>query len=112
MDTTILTTLLSKAKTALRISPSNTAFDDEIKDILNAGYEDLAKTAGIAMDGFATVSLNEDPVEVTFDPLLLRAVLTYTRMEFGEPSDYERLRASYWNQKAQLQSCTGYGLEA
>lgn len=109
MDSAILTTLLAKAKTALRISSSQTAFDDEIKDILNAGYEDLAKTAGIAMDGFATVDLNDD--SVNFDPLLLRAILTYTRMEFGEPSDYERLRASYWNQKAQLQSCTGYGLE-
>lgn len=103
MDSTTMTALLAKAKVALRISSSNTAFDDEIKDILSAAYSDLEKTAGINMDGFYADS--------AFDPLLLRAVLTYTRMQFGEPSDYDRLKESYWIQKAQLQSCTGYGLE-
>lgn len=103
MDTTVLTALLAKAKKALRISESNTDFDDEIKDILNAGYLDLSKTAGIKMDNFC--------VDGEFDPLLLRAILTYMRFQFGEPSDFERLEKSYWIQKAQLQSCTGYGLE-
>lgn len=104
MDSTTMTALLAKAKVALRISSSNTAFDDEIKDILSAAYSDLEKTAGINMDTFYVAS--------EFDPLLLRAVLTYTRMQFGEPSDYERLKESYRIQKAQLQSCSGYGLEA
>lgn len=104
MDNTILTALLPKAKTALRITAENTAFDAEITDILNAAYLDLSKTAGIDMTNFY--------VDGQFDALILRAVLTYTRLEFGEPSDYDRLRSSYWNQKAQLQSCTGYGLEA
>lgn len=103
MESTTLTALLAKAKVALRISAANTAFDDEIKDILNAGYRDLEATAGIDMDCLY------DGEE--FDALLLRALLTYTRLEFGDPSDYDRLRESYWNQKAQLQSCSGYGLE-
>ena len=102
MNSEILTALLPKAKTALRISESNTAFDSEISDILNAGYSDLEKTAGIFMEAFYR--------DGEFDPLLLRAILTYTRMQFGEPSEYERLEKSYWIQKAQLQSCSGYGL--
>lgn len=104
MDSAILTALLPKAKKALRISEANTAFDDEITDILAAGAMDLQKTAGINLD-----SLHYGGEY--FDPLLLRAILTYTRMQFGEPSDYDKLRESYWNQKAQLQSCSGYGLE-
>ena len=31
-------------------------------------------------------------------------------VELGTPSDYDRLKASYDEQKAQLISCTGYGL--
>ena len=106
MDSTILTALLPKAKTALRISTSNTAFDDEISDILNAACADLEQTGGITMDDFY------DSDNDTFDPLLLRAILTYARLQFGEPSDFERLERSYYVQKAQLTTCSGYGLEA
>lgn len=103
MDSTTMTALLAKAKVALRITVD--AFDEEIQDILRAAYADLEKTAGIEMDGFYDETTEE------FDALLLRAVLTYTRMQFGEPSDYDRLEKSYWIQKAQLMTCSGYGLE-
>ena len=102
MDSTILAALLPKAKTALRIAPSSTDFDSEITDILDAGYQDLAITAGIDMTKFY--------VSAAFDALLLRAILTYCRKEFGKPSDYDQLVASYHEQKAQLQNSSVYNL--
>ena len=46
----------------------------------------------------------------TTDPLLIQAIITYCRLNFGTPDDYEKLKASYDEQKAQLQTATGYGL--
>jgi hypothetical protein len=40
--------------------------------------------------------------------LVKRAVITYCKMHFGEPDGYDRLKASYDEQKAQLSTCTGY----
>ena len=42
------------------------------------------------------------------DPLILRAVTTYVKMNFGLPEDYDKLKASYDEQKAQLGMATGY----
>lgn len=103
MDSTTMNALLPKAMTALRTTTRDSGLISEISDLLKAGYRDLEATAGIDMSKFF--------VDGEFDPLLLRAILTYVRLEFGEPSDYERLWKSYWNQKAQLQSCSGYGLK-
>lgn len=66
--------------------------------------------AGIAVDG-VDVAFNENGVadETTLtDRNLIRAIVTFVRMSFGSPEDYERLKASYDEQKAQLQSATGY----
>lgn len=88
--------MLEKVKTALRITTN--AFDAEITDIINAACADLG-VVGV------------DAESTTTDPLLIRAVITYCRVNFGQPEDYDRLKASYDEQKAQLISCTGYGLE-
>ena len=45
----------------------------------------------------------------TDDALLTRAIITYVRLRFGSPDDYDRLKASYDEQKAQLITATGYG---
>lgn len=42
------------------------------------------------------------------DALVLRAITTYCRMHFGEPDQYDRLKRSYDEQKAQLCTATGY----
>lgn len=84
---------ISAVKTSLRITVS-TAFDTEIGNLIDAGLLDL---------GIAGVS-NTD---IT-DPLVLRAVTTYARVNFGSPDDYDRLKASYDEQKAQLSTATGY----
>lgn len=84
--------LLDKVKMALRINTA--AFDDEIIDLISAAKTDL---------GIAGVIL---PTEM--DAICNRAVVTYCKMHFGEPDEYDRLKASYDEQKAQLSMATGY----
>ena len=84
--------ILDDAKLALRVATD--AFDSEIGDLIQAALLDLG-LAGVA---------NQD---VT-DPLVKMAVLTYVRLHFGQPDDYDRLKASYDEQKAQMGMATGY----
>lgn len=88
--------MLNKVKMALRITTN--AYDAELEDLINAACADLG-VVGV------------DASSSTGDSLLTMAIITYVRMRFGQPDDYERLKASYDEQKAQLISCTGYGLE-
>ena len=85
--------MLEKVKLALRIK--TTAFDSEIEDLISAALADL---------GIAGVLTGEKEN----DPLITRAVITYCKVNFGEPVDYEHLKASYDEQKAQLQMATNY----
>lgn len=102
--------MLNETKMALRISTN--AYDPEIARLILAAVGDLGivdvEAAGvslsIASDGTVT-----DTSTIT-DNLLIRAIITYVRLNFGTPDDYDRLYQSYWEQKAQLISATGYGL--
>ena len=85
-------TMLAAAKMALRIT--TTAFDTEIENLLNAALLDLG-VAGVVI-----------PDEI--NALVQQACITYVRMNFGQPDDYDRLKRSYDEQKAQLVTCTGY----
>jgi len=85
-------TMLAAAKMALRIT--TTAFDSEITSLLNAALLDLG-VAGVVI-----------PDEI--NALVQQACITYVRMNFGQPDDYDRLKRSYDEQKAQLSTCTGY----
>ena len=87
--------MLEKVKTALRITTD--AFDGEITDLIAAACADL----GI---------VGVEAVATTADALLIRAVITYCRANFGSPDDYERLKRSYDEQKAQLITANGYGI--
>lgn len=86
--------MLEKVKLALRIT--TTAFDAELTDLIEAAYLDLG------IGGVATASPS--------DYLIIRAVITFCKLNWGEPSerDYDRLKASYDEQKAQLGMATGY----
>ena len=86
------TTTLEAVKTALRVSVQ--AYDSEISDLIDAALLDMG-LAGVDND------------DVT-DALVLRAVCTYCRANFGSPEDYDRLKASYDEQKAQMGMATGY----
>lgn len=89
-------TILTRVKMSLRIATN--AFDEELNLLINAAAKDI---------GIVGVTVTTD----TSDALLIRAITTYVRMNFGQPDDYDRLKASYDEQKSQLISCTGYGLE-
>ena len=85
------TALLESAKLALRIKTD--AFDAQISGLLESAMQDLG-IAGI------TASCR--------DPLITTALITYVRLHFGQPDDYDRLKASYDEQKAQLSMASGY----
>ena len=82
---TDLTQIKAKVKLSLRITTD--AFDSELEDLIRAGLADLG---------------------VVTDPLIIRAVCTYVKMYFGEPDEYDRLKASYDEQKSQLSMASGY----
>ncbi len=84
--------MLDKVKMALRITTN--ALDAELTDLIEAAKADL---------GIAGVVLPD-----TLDAICTRAVITYCKMSFGLPEDYDRLKRSYDEQKAQLVSATGY----
>lgn len=84
--------MLDKVKLALRITTD--AFDDELADLINAARLDLG-IAGVVV-----------PDEI--DALVGRAIITYCRVHFGAPEEYDRLKAAYDEQKAQLMTATGY----
>lgn len=86
--------LLNRAKMARRITTD--AFNDEIIALLNTALADL---------GVAGVEVPEGS-----DDLISTAAVTYFLAHFGNiPKDeYERHKASYDEQKAQLSMCTDY----
>jgi hypothetical protein len=84
--------MLASARMALRVN--TTAYDEQIIDLLNTALLDMG-VAGVVI-----------PADV--DALVKHAAITYVRLNFGQPEDYERLKASYDEQKAQLATCTGY----
>jgi hypothetical protein len=84
--------MLEKVKLALRITTN--AFDSELNDLIESAKLDL---------GIAGVVLPP-----TIDALVTKAIITYCKMSFGIPEDYDRLKASYDEQKAQLATATGY----
>lgn len=87
--------ILSACKTSLRVTTD--AFDEEITNYIEAAQQDLA---------IAGVTFTE------VDNLVLTAIMAYTAMKFGQkfenPSTYDKLKAAYDEQKAQLMMATGY----
>ena len=88
----IANTTLPAVKMALRVTTN--AYDSELNTLINAALLDM---------GVAGVTNDDDT-----DALVLRAIVTYCRLNFGKPDDYDRLKASYDEQKAQLSMATGY----
>lgn len=89
-----LATILEKVKVAVRTTTTDEGLEDELTDLIQACLLDL-QTAGVV-------------IPATIDTLVLQAVKTYCRMHFGAPADYDKLKASYDEQKAQLSMRTGY----
>lgn len=87
--------ILEKVKLSLRIMTDD--FDDEIIDLINACLDDLG-IAGIT---------SED----TTNPLIIRAIQTYCKLNFGDIEGVEmleKIKKSYDEQKAQLSMNSNY----
>ena len=84
--------MLDKVKAALRITSD--AFDEDLEQLIEAAQQDL---------GIAGVITNDDPI-------VTRAVITYCGMNRINIDESQRawLKQSYDEQKAQLQTATGY----
>lgn len=86
------TEMITAAKLAKRMMTN--AYDTEVSRLLDAAALDL---------GVAGVEIPE-----SMDVLVENAMITYFLMNFGEPDNYDKLKKSYDEQKAQLATCTGY----
>lgn len=84
--------ILSAVKMALRISTN--AFDMQLQELVEAAKLDLG-IAGVVLPS-------------TMDAIVRTAIITYVQIHFGQPDDYDRLKRSYDEQKAQLSTATGY----
>lgn len=84
--------MLDLVKMALRIFSD--AYDDELELLIAAAEEDLG-IAGVA---------NIDET----DPIVVKAIISYCKLQFGIPDDVDRLQKSYDEQKAQLATHTGH----
>lgn len=86
--------LLYRVKHAMRRPNMTEDMEQELSDLVDAALAEL-KAVGVS---------NVD----TQDPLIRRAVITYCRTNFWPGDDYDKLKASYDEQKAQLMTATGY----
>ena len=84
------TAQIEKFKLARRIVTDK--FDSEIGDLWDASMVDM-KIAGVR-------------IPATLTPIVETAAITYTAMNFGDPDDYDKLKKSYDEQKAQLATFT------
>lgn len=89
-----MNTILDKVRLALRRTTD--AFDGEIEDDINACLKDL-QIVGIT---------NTE----TTDAMIIKAVKVYCKMYSNDVTDgeFDRLKKSYDELKAQLQMATGY----
>lgn len=86
--------LLDKVKLALRLTVDD--YDPQLVALIAAAQIDL---------GIAGVMLPAD-----LDPICDQAIISYARIRFDrmEDGEYDRMKASYDEQKAQLSMATGY----
>lgn len=88
--------MLDKVKLAIPVKTDY--YDNELSSLISAAVIDL---------GIVGVHTDSN----TNDAALTRAIITYCKANFGNPTNYDQLKASYDEQKAQLITARGYGLE-
>lgn len=84
--------MIEAVKLAMAITTD--AYDEEIQSLIDAALLDL---------GVAGVDNT-----LTSDKMIQRAVITYCRMMFHSPADFDNLRWAYEALKGQMQIATGY----
>lgn len=98
-------TTLAAVKLAMAITVNS--YDGELSDLIDAAFLDLG-IAGVVVPTPVTTEDGKGGTITTYDKLVLQAVKTYCRAHFQSPADYDRLKASYDEQKGQLMIATGY----
>ena len=122
--------MLDQVKLALRRAET-TAYDTEIRALIGAACQDLS-IAGVQTSTFSSASSYSPGDRVVYggeyfvcttqttegeefdvtqwqpDFLFQRAVVTYCKVHFGETDEWDNLKSSYDEQKAQLQMSTPY----
>ncbi len=83
---------LSDVKTALRITTNE--FDTELNALMSACKKDLELAGVVVPEGD--------------DFLINLAIITFCKAKFGNPDNYDKLKSSYDEQKAQLSMASGY----
>ena len=87
--------ILDDVKVALRIAATNTAFDGEVGDLIDAATDDLVLAGIISNDNT--------------DPLIKRAIITYCKAHYGyDNPDAERFLQSYLMLKMHLSLSVDY----
>lgn len=86
--------MLAKVKLALRLTTN--AYDSDIQDLIDAAKLDLG-IAGVVLP-------------TALDAVCERAIITYCKLHFLglSENEWDRLKASYDEQKAQLVTASGY----
>ena len=106
--------MLREAMLAMRVRDMDYAPD--ICRLLKSAETDL-RIAGVTIEGTCdfviTIDAITEEVSVTdnstiTDENVQTAMITYCRKNFGSPSDFDKLAASYDLQRRQLANATGY----
>ena len=84
--------MLDKVKLAMAITTN--AYDAELSGLIDAAVLDL---------GIAGVDAAQN-----YDAIVQRAIITYCRMMFHSPADFDNLRWAYESIKGQLAIASGY----
>ena len=94
-----MTALLAAIKLGLRIATDD--FDNELTQLINACIIDL---------GFAGISMEVIGSSYLSNAAVVQAITTYCKMNFGkiDGAEYDRLKASYDEQKKQMGMASGY----
>lgn len=100
--------MLEKVKMALRLTTD--AYDQDLASLILAAAIDL-KIAGVVIPSATTIPATIPAVlEEGTDAIVERAIITYCKLHFLQMADgeFDRLKKSYDEQKAQLVTATGY----
>ena len=110
--------MLKEAMLAMRVTDMD--FAPDLCRLLKSAEQDL-KIAGVVIQGTCVFVITETTDQTTgettitvtdnstiTDEMVKTAMITYCRMNFQSPPDYDRLAKSYDLQRRQLANATGY----
>lgn len=86
--------MINQVKMATRVTTN--AYDQELLMLIASGIQDLKSNTGCQFSADATISTSGVVTDYNVtDPMVQVALCTYVRLHFGQPSDFDKLNASY-----------------